>query len=134
MTRNDFMGAHEWAFYVWKEGAGHKFYGPNNATDLWHVKKVSPQQFEHLPGKPAELAVMAMPYAELQIGEPYGLKNYFWRNSKPDGRTRCSEFVQDVLNSSGRYHLSYGQGFKPQTLLSTIGSEYSGPAVVSEPV
>ena len=35
------MGAHEWAFYGWREGAGHKFFGPNNATDLWHVKKDS---------------------------------------------------------------------------------------------
>ncbi|MEL6896086.1 MAG: DNA modification methylase [Planctomycetota bacterium] len=63
MTRKDFMGAHEWAFYGWREGAGHKFYGPNNATDLWHVKKIPPQQLEHLTGKPAELAVMAMQYA-----------------------------------------------------------------------
>ena len=31
--------------------------GPNNATDLWHVKKIPPQQLEHLTGKPAELAV-----------------------------------------------------------------------------
>jgi hypothetical protein len=29
-------------FYGWKEGAGHKYYGPNNVTDLWHVKKVNP--------------------------------------------------------------------------------------------
>ena len=63
MTRKDFMGAHEWAFYGRKEGAGHKFFGPNNATDLWHVKKIPPQQLEHLTGKPAELAVMAMQYS-----------------------------------------------------------------------
>ena len=60
LTRKDYMGAHEWAFYGWKEGAGHKFFGPNNATDLWHVKKIPPQQVEHLTGKPAELAVIAM--------------------------------------------------------------------------
>ncbi|MEO8268747.1 MAG: DNA methyltransferase [Aureliella sp.] len=47
-------------FYGWKEGAGHKYYGPNNATDLWHVKKIPPQQLTHLTGKPAELAVRAM--------------------------------------------------------------------------
>jgi hypothetical protein len=63
MTRKDFMGAHEWAFYGWREGAGHKFFGPNNATDLWHVKKIPPQKLEHLTGKPAELAVMAMQYS-----------------------------------------------------------------------
>jgi DNA modification methylase len=33
LTRKDFMGAHEWAFYGWNEGAGHKYYGPNNETD-----------------------------------------------------------------------------------------------------
>jgi DNA modification methylase len=68
LTRKDFMGAHEWCFYGWKEGAGHKFFGPNNATDLWHVKKINPQQMEHLTAKPAELAVRAMQYSS-QPGE-----------------------------------------------------------------
>lgn len=65
LTRKDFMGAFEIAFYGWKEGAGHKFYGPNNVTDLWHVKKIPPQQMEHLTAKPAELAVRAMQYSSL---------------------------------------------------------------------
>jgi DNA modification methylase len=59
------MGAHEWCFYGWREGAGHKFYGPNNVTDLWAVKKISPQQMEHLTAKPAELAVRAIQYSSL---------------------------------------------------------------------
>lgn len=42
LTRKDFMGAHEWCFYGWKEGAAHRYLGPANATDLWHVKKVNP--------------------------------------------------------------------------------------------
>ena len=42
LTRKDFMGAHEWCFYGWKEGAAHHFFGPNNATDLWAIKKVNP--------------------------------------------------------------------------------------------
>jgi DNA modification methylase len=65
LTRKDMMGSFELAFYGWKEGAAHKFYGPNNATDLWHVKKIPPQQLEHLTGKPAELAVRAMQYSSL---------------------------------------------------------------------
>ena len=65
LTRKDFMGAFEICFYGWKEGAGHKFYGPNNATDLWHVKKIPPQQMEHLTAKPAELAVRAIQYSSL---------------------------------------------------------------------
>jgi len=63
LTRKDFMGAHEWCFYGWREGAGHHFYGPNNATDLWHVKKVNPQAMVHLTEKPVELAVRAIQYS-----------------------------------------------------------------------
>jgi DNA modification methylase len=65
LTRKDFMGAFEIAFYGWKEGAGHKFYGPSNVTDLWHVKKVNPQSMVHLTEKPVELAVRAMQYSSL---------------------------------------------------------------------
>jgi DNA modification methylase len=63
LTRKDFMGAFEIAFYGWKEGAGHLFLGPNNVTDLWHVKKVNPQSMIHLTEKPVELAVRALQYS-----------------------------------------------------------------------
>jgi DNA modification methylase len=63
LTRKDFMGAHEWCFYGWKEGAAHVYLGPNNATDLWAVKKVNPQSMIHLTEKPVELAVRAMQYS-----------------------------------------------------------------------
>ncbi len=63
LTRKDFMGAHEWCFYGWKEGAAHEFFGPNNATDLWHVKKVNPQSMVHLTEKPVELAVRAIQFS-----------------------------------------------------------------------
>src|SRR5690606_11692138 len=53
-------------FYGWREGAGHKFYGPNNATDVWSVKKVNPQSMVHLTEKPVELAVRAMQYSSLK--------------------------------------------------------------------
>lgn len=65
LTRKDFMGAFEICFYGWREGAGHKFYGPSNATDLWHVKKVAPQAMVHLTEKPVELAALAMEYSSL---------------------------------------------------------------------
>jgi DNA modification methylase len=65
LTRKDFMGAFEIAFYGWKEGAGHNFYGPNNATDLWHIKKVTPQNMVHLTEKPVELAERALMYSSL---------------------------------------------------------------------
>jgi len=65
LTRKDFMGAFEICFYGWKEGAGHNYYGPNNATDLWHVKKVNPQSMVHLTEKPVELAVRSIQYSSL---------------------------------------------------------------------
>ena len=57
------MGAFELAFYGWREGAGHPYFGPKNATDLWHVKKVNPQSMIHLTEKPVELALRAMQYS-----------------------------------------------------------------------
>jgi DNA modification methylase len=63
LTRKDFMGAHEWCFYGWREGAAHQFFGPASAQDLWHVKKVNPQSMVHLTEKPAELATLAMQYS-----------------------------------------------------------------------
>jgi DNA modification methylase len=62
LTRKDFMGAFEIAFYGWREGAAHVFLGPNNATDLWSIKKVNPQSMVHLTEKPVELAARAITY------------------------------------------------------------------------
>jgi DNA modification methylase len=63
LTRKDFMGNHEWCFYGWREGAGHQFFGPTNAVDVWAVKKVNPQAMVHLTQKPVELAVRALQYS-----------------------------------------------------------------------
>ena len=63
LTRKDYMGAHEWCFYGWREGAGHHFFGPNNTTDLWSIKKVNPQNMIQLTEKPVELAARAMEYS-----------------------------------------------------------------------
>jgi DNA modification methylase len=63
LTRKDYMGAHEWCFYGWKEGAAHQFFGPNNVTDLWAIKKVNPQNMIHLTEKPVELAARAIQYS-----------------------------------------------------------------------
>ncbi len=63
LTRKDFMGAFEIAFYGWKEGSAHQYFGPNNATDLWEVKKVNPQSMVHLTEKPVELAARAILYS-----------------------------------------------------------------------
>jgi DNA modification methylase len=63
LTRKDYMGAHEWCFYGWREGAAHQFFGPANATDLWSIQKVSPQHMVHLTEKPVELAGRAIEYS-----------------------------------------------------------------------
>jgi DNA modification methylase len=63
LGRKDFMGAFELAFYGWREGAGHEFFGPPNATDLWSVKKVNPVSMIHLTEKPVELATRAIGYS-----------------------------------------------------------------------
>jgi DNA modification methylase len=63
LTRKDFLGCFEIGYYGWREGAAHQFYGPNNAPDLWQVKKVNPQAMIHLTEKPVELASRAMEYS-----------------------------------------------------------------------
>ena len=65
LTRKDFMGNHEWCFYGWKEGAAHRFFGPNNAVDVWPIKKINPQSMVHLTEKPVQLAARAMEYSSL---------------------------------------------------------------------
>jgi len=68
LTRKDFMGNHEWAFYGWKLGAAHRYFGPKNIPDVWRIKKVNPQSMIHLTEKPVELAVRAIQYSS-QPGE-----------------------------------------------------------------
>jgi DNA modification methylase len=63
LTRKDFMGNHEWCFYGWREGAAHQFFGPNNAVDVWSIKKINPQNMVHLTEKPVVLAVQALQYS-----------------------------------------------------------------------
>jgi DNA modification methylase len=65
LTRKTYMGNHEWCFYGWREGAAHRYFGPNNATDVWSVKKVNPQNMVHLTEKPVELAVRAIQHSSL---------------------------------------------------------------------
>ena len=63
LCRKDYMLAHEWCFYGWREGAGHGFFGPNNVRDVWEVSKVPQQKMVHLTEKPTELALRAIQYS-----------------------------------------------------------------------
>ncbi len=72
LTRKDFMGNHEWCFYGWKSGAGHQFFGPNNATDVWSIKKVNPQNMVHLclhPEAPVMTDAGYRPIRSIQVGD-----------------------------------------------------------------
>ena len=68
LTRKDFLGCFELAFLRLEGRCGSPVFGPNNVPDLWHVKKIPPQQMEHLTAKPAELAVRAIQYSSV-VGE-----------------------------------------------------------------
>jgi DNA modification methylase len=57
------MGNHEWCFYGWKKPGAHRWFGPNNATDVWSVKKINPNKMIHLTEKPVELATLAIAYS-----------------------------------------------------------------------
>ncbi len=63
INRLDFMKNQELCFYGWRKGAAHVFFGPNNVTDVWSVKKVNPNAMIHLTEKPVELATRAIQYS-----------------------------------------------------------------------
>jgi hypothetical protein len=42
LTRKDFMTNHELAFYGWREGAAHRFFGPPNVPDVWPAARRRP--------------------------------------------------------------------------------------------
>ena len=94
LTRKDFMGAHEWCFYGWREGAAHRFFGPANVPDLWQVKKVNPQSMIHLTEKPVELAKRAIEYS-----------------------SRPGEHVLDLFGGSGSTLIACEQTGRPAFLM-----------------
>ena len=63
LGRKDFLSCFELCYYGWREGAAHVFLGPNNAVDLWEVKKLHHTEMVHLTEKPVELAARAMQYS-----------------------------------------------------------------------
>ena len=65
-TRKDFLDVYEIAFYGWKAGAAHVFFGPHNVTNIWHVPKIHPSAMIHLTEKPVELAARTMQYSSRQ--------------------------------------------------------------------
>ncbi len=75
LSRKDFMSDFEFGFYGWKEGRAHQYFGPNNATDVWQVKKVRPQKMVHPTEKPVGLAARAIQYSSKSgevVLDPFG--------------------------------------------------------------
>jgi hypothetical protein len=62
-TGKDYLGAHEWCFYGWREGAAHQFFGPADATDLWSVREANPRGVARPTERPVELAARALAYS-----------------------------------------------------------------------
>lgn len=61
ISRGDYNQQTEFCLYCWKEKAGaHKWYGPNNESTLWQVKRDSTASYIHPTQKPVELAHKAI--------------------------------------------------------------------------
>ena len=112
LTRKDFMGCFELAFYGWREGAAHQFFGPNNATDLWHVKKVNPQNMIHLCLHPDALVLTEAGFRAIrsvQIGD---------RVFAGDGAFHCVEHVSAHPYVSEHLYRIVAKGGNADTLAS----------------
>jgi DNA modification methylase len=134
LTRKDYMTNHEWCFYGWREGAGHHFYGPNNLTDVWSVKKVSSPNMVHLTEKPVELAKRAIEYSSnpgqnvldlfggsgstLIACEQTGRKAFLMELDPLYCDVICQRFVQFSGKSKEVYVLRKGKEVPYETLCS----------------
>lgn len=87
----------------------------------------------YAPSRPfSQAEVQAMVnHAEGKLGQKYGLRSYFRPGAKANG-TWCSPYVKDVLNASGRYNLSNGDGHEPQNLLGAINSDYQSAGSIGK--
>jgi DNA modification methylase len=64
LTRKDFMGAHEWCFYGWKEGRGPQVLrAQQRDRTCGRSRRSAPQKMVHFTEKPVELAVRAIEYS-----------------------------------------------------------------------
>ncbi len=122
LGRKDFMNAHEWAYYGWREGAAHVFLGPNNIPDLWQVKKLNHTQMVHLTEKPVELAARAMQYSSRKgehVLDLFGGSGSTLMAAEQMGRKAflveldplyCDVIVQRWQNATGRKATLEGDG------------------------
>ena len=63
LTRKDFMGAHEWCFYGWKEGLAASVLRAQQRDRCVACQEDQSAEHGHLTEKPVELAVRAIQYS-----------------------------------------------------------------------
>lgn len=113
LSRKCFMGDHEWCFFGWREGTAHQFFGPPNISDVWSVKKINPQNMQHLTEKPVELAARAIQYGSRpgeNVLDPFGGSGFTLMGAQHTGRRAfimeidpayCDVIVQRWQNFTG---------------------------------
>ena len=63
----DYQQKTEFCLYGWKkENGAHRWYGPNNESTLWQVKRDPTHSYQHLTQKPVELSARAMRNSSLR--------------------------------------------------------------------
>ncbi|MBF0571720.1 MAG: site-specific DNA-methyltransferase [Candidatus Omnitrophica bacterium] len=61
ISYGDYNQQTEFCLYGWKEDGGvHKWYGPNNETTLWEIKRDATKKYQHLTQKPVEIPARAI--------------------------------------------------------------------------
>lgn len=100
LNRMDFLAAHEWCFYGWKNGAPHVFVGPSNVPDVWSMRKVTPRKAIHLTEKPIGLPIRGI-----------------------ECSSRVGEIVLDLFGGSGSTLMAAEQ-CKRRCLMMEISPEY----------
>jgi DNA modification methylase len=99
-------------FYGWKEGAAHHFYGPNNVTDVWSVKKVNPQSMIHLCLHPDAAVLTEAGYRPIKAIKP-GERVY-----SGDGSFHCVTDVSSHQYTSDRLYQITAKGGNATTAAS----------------
>ena len=63
----DYQQKTEFCLYAWKkENGAHRWYGPNNESTLWEVRRDPTKSYQHLTQKPVELFARAMRNSSLR--------------------------------------------------------------------
>lgn len=107
LTRKDFMGNHEWCFYGWREGGGHKYFGPVNISDVWRVCRHKLGHYSMLDG----LRLEALDGARIDLLPPQADRKITSVKIGESVEVHGSDMVTDVwsikkVNPTAMVHLT----------------------------